>query len=304
MTDLVIRPLRAGEADLFLSMPVEPLVGVAITGRDYRHLAELGQYRPEWTWVALRGDRVVARAAWWAGPGDDSPMALDWFDIDEAETGRDTGAALLRAAGFDAELVLLLPPGWRDRPDVRDAAEARIAAARDAGMRPFVERFHYTWTPAAGLPERPGRLDFRPAPDDDGVLKALRGINDGTLDAYTLRDLEQHGVEGAAREGLEELKWYPAPREWWRLAYTPAGELAGLTVPSRNHASFVIGFVGVVAGQRGNGYGYDLLIEAAHRLVEEGATEIRADTDVGNHPMAAALARAGWPITQQRFVMR
>jgi RimJ/RimL family protein N-acetyltransferase len=133
---------------------------------------------------------------------------------------------------------------------------------------------------------------------------ALRGVNDGTLDAYTLHDLEQHGAEGAAREGLEELKWYPAPREWWRLAYTPAGELAGITVPSRNHASFVIGFVGVVAGQRGHGYGYDLLVEAAHRLVAEGATEIRADTDVGNHPMAAAFARAGWPVTQQRVVMR
>ena len=75
MTDLVVRPLVAGEEELFLSF-IEPVqVGVELLGRDYRELLTLGQCRPEWTWVALRGERVVARAAWWAGPRDDKPIA-------------------------------------------------------------------------------------------------------------------------------------------------------------------------------------------------------------------------------------
>jgi hypothetical protein len=36
MSELVIRALHAGEAELFLSMPDPGLVGVAMTGRSYR----------------------------------------------------------------------------------------------------------------------------------------------------------------------------------------------------------------------------------------------------------------------------
>ncbi|WP_218577873.1 hypothetical protein [Phytohabitans rumicis] len=63
MTALVIRPLIAGEEAAF--------------GDTYTAMAAAGEYRPEWTWVALRDGVVVARAAWWAGPKDDKPLALD-----------------------------------------------------------------------------------------------------------------------------------------------------------------------------------------------------------------------------------
>lgn len=300
MTDPVIRPLRAGEESLFLSMIDPGLVGAASTGRDYRAFVSAGQYRPEWTWVALRGGQVAARAAWWGGPGDDEPLALDWFDV-----GGDleAGAALLRAAPFHCEYCLLLPPGWREQPPVRQAAQSRITAAERAGMRLLVERLHYTWTPAAGLPDRPGRLVFRPEPDDDAILRVLRQIVEGTLDAHERGVAEKDGLDAAAREELAALQWFPAPRQWWRMARTPAGELVGLAVPSRNHSNPVIGFIGVVPGQRGHGYGYDLLAEATHLLVQEGAGCITADTDAVNTPMAAAFSRAGYPVTGERMFL-
>jgi RimJ/RimL family protein N-acetyltransferase len=304
MTDLVVRPLRpldAGEADLFLSMPDPALVGAAWAGRDFRAFLADRQYRPEWTWVAMRGDRVVARAAWWGGPSDDAPLSLDWFDVAEGST--DAGAALLRTAPFECAYCLILPPGWRQLPAAARAAEARMAAAERAGMRLVVERLHYTWTPADGLPERPARLRYSQAPDDGAMLELLRRIHVGTLDAHARRDLARLGQEGAAREELAILNWFPAPRDWWRLASTPSGELVGITVPSRNLTVPVIGFVGVVPEQRGNGYAYDLLVEATHLLVERGAERIVADTDTTNLPMAAIFARAGYPVTQERVFM-
>nr|BFE72383.1 hypothetical protein GCM10020092_056840 [Actinoplanes digitatis] len=66
MTDLVIRPLVAGEEHLFTSMP-DPLPGVP--KNDYAGGIAAGGYRPERTWVALRGGRVVGRAAWVLPPG-------------------------------------------------------------------------------------------------------------------------------------------------------------------------------------------------------------------------------------------
>jgi RimJ/RimL family protein N-acetyltransferase len=302
MTELVVRPLVAGEEELFLSLVEPALVGIQSTGRDYRELAALGQYRPEWTWLALRGDRVVARAAWWGGPEDDAPKALDWLDFDEGES--DAAVEILGAAGFAADYCLVLPPRWREDPTTRKAGEARIEVAERAGMRRFVERLRYTWTPADGLPARPGRLRFAPEPDDDRIFDVLCRIAHGSLDAHEQRAMEQGGPEAAARDELASLRWMPSPREWWRLAYTEHGELAGLTVPCRNYHSPGIGFVGVVPEHRGHGYAYDLLVEATHILLDEGAEQIVADTDTTNTPMAATFARAGYPITQERVFLK
>jgi ribosomal protein S18 acetylase RimI-like enzyme len=298
MTDLVIRPLAAGEEQLFLSMKTPARVGMGWAGRDYAAVAAAGQYRPEWTWIALRGDHVVGRAAWWGGPDEAEPLALDWFDFDGDV---EVGAALLREAGFAAEYCLVLPPGWRDDPAVRAEADIRIAAAEHAGMRPLVERFNYLWTSGGRLPNRPGRLRFRAEPDDDVVAAVMARCHIGTLD---VRARSAADAQEAAREELEFLRWMPSPREWWRLAFTPEGDLAGVAVPGRNHTRPVIGFIGVIPEWRGHGYGYDLLVEATRLLADEGADEIGADTDVSNGPMAAAFWRAGYPVIQQRLFLR
>lgn len=57
---------------------------------------------------------------------------------------------------------------------------------------------------------------------------------------------------------------------------------------------------GTVPEQRGHGYGYDLLAECTHFLAAEGAEFIAGATDRGNIPMAAAFARAGHRISQER----
>lgn len=296
MTDLVIRPLTAGEEPLFDSLADPGLVGLAAFGTQYTDLLERGEYRPEWTWIAQRDGRVVARAAWWAGPDDDAPLALDWFDF----TDFDAAVDLLRTAPIRVDYTLRVPAGgWAD-PAVARAGRVRADAVRAAGMTQLVERHHYRWTPACGRPERPGRLEFRPEPDDDVVLEVFRRIHVDSLDAHARRAIATAGLDAAAREDLDILRWMPSPREWWRLAYTADGALAGLAVPSRNLSDPVIGYIGVVPEQRGHGYAYDLLVEATHLLVAEGADRIVAATDVGNAPMAAHFAKAGYPVNQHR----
>ena len=306
MTDTVIRALVEDEArKLFTSLsdPTSFLLGRSLLGRPYATVAEGGEYRPEWTWVALRDGEVVARAAFWGGPDDEEPVALDWFDF----TDRDAAVELLRRVPFRVGYELMLPPAWREQSDVRAAAEARIEAATAAGYTFLVERHRYTWTPECGLPERPGRLEFRPVPDgeegDEAVLDVLRRIHSDTLDAHARRAIAEGGVEQAAREELDFFRWCPSPRSWWRLAYTPQGELAGFQVPARNPSGPCVGFVGVVPEQRGHGYAYDLLVECTHQLAAEGARSIAAATDVTNTPMAAHFARAGYPVTQHRVCM-
>jgi ribosomal protein S18 acetylase RimI-like enzyme len=296
MTDLVIRSITAGEEQLFDSLPDPGLVGRAAFGESYPDMAAAGEYRPEWTWIALRDGVVVARAAWWGGPDDERPRVLYWFDF----TDSDAAVRLLRTAPLRTEYSLSLPPGWRDDPAVQAQGEARIDAASAAGMSVLVERYRYRWTPDCGLPARPGRLEFRPEPDDGVILDVLGRIGEGSLDAHTRHTIAESGPAAAAQEELDLLRWLPSPRDWWRLAWTTDGELVGLTVPARNHSVPIIAFVGVVPEQRGHGYAYDLLVEGMHLLVEAGAKEIVAATDQTNHPMVAVFARAGYPIERER----
>ncbi|MEU0808286.1 GNAT family N-acetyltransferase [Streptomyces sp. NPDC005970] len=299
MTDLVIRALTEGDAHLFHTLHDPALVGRARFGLTYRTRAEGGDYRPDWTWVALRDDRVVARAAWWGAADDKAPVGLDWFDFADGEA--DAAAELLRTAPLHTEYSLLVAPGWRERPEERAAAQARIDAAIAGGMKPLVERYRYEWTPECGLPERPGRLEFRPEPDDAVIADVLRRIMPGTLDAHDLRAIEQGGIDAPVRELMDFFNWCPSPREWWRLAWTPEGELVGIQVPAHNPSGPCVGYIGVVDGQRGHGYAYDLLVECTHDLVERGATKIAAATDQPNIPMARHFAKAGYPITQERI---
>ncbi len=135
------------------------------------------------------------------------------------------------------------------------------------------------------------------------MLDVFRRIHVGSLDAHVRRTVAESGLDAAAREDLDYLRWMPSPRDWWRLAYTPDGELVGISAPCHHHTSPVVGYIGVVPEHRGNGYSYDLLVEATHLLVGHGATHIVAGTDCANLPMAATFAKVGYPVRYRRIDM-
>ncbi|MFJ5777032.1 GNAT family N-acetyltransferase [Streptomyces sp. NPDC093094] len=289
MTDTVIRTLSPSDARLFDAHP-DPL------GAREGHVRT--RFRDEWKRVALRDGTVVARGAWWGGPDDPEPVNINWFDVAEGE--EEAGAELLRSAPWQVELEIDLPGDWRERPDLKAAAETRFAAARAAGYALLVERFRYRWTPDNGLPERPGRLRFHAEPDDAVFFDALRRIHSATLDAHALRAVAEGGLDQAAQEEIDFFHWCPSPREWWQVARTPDGDLAGIHIPAHNPSGPTIGFIGVVPEHRGHGYAYDLLVECTRFLVEQGAESVTGATDRGNFPMAANFAKAGFPVVSER----
>ena len=221
MTDPVIRALTASDVHLFDTLP-DPLRAAEAFGKAV--------YRPEWKRVALREGRVVARAAWWGGPEDTEPLTVEWFDFADGE--EEAATELLRTAPWQVGLELVLPGGWREDPVMRAAAEARTAAARAAGHTPLVERFVYRWTPECGLPERPGRLEFGPEPDDAVFFDALRRIHSDTLDAHARKAIAEGGLDRAAQEELDFFRWCPSPREWWQVARRTAPWPASTSRPT------------------------------------------------------------------------
>jgi ribosomal protein S18 acetylase RimI-like enzyme len=269
----------------------------------FQEKLQTGEYRPEWIWVTEHDGRILAVAVWWGPAEADRPVALDglfaapdvdqpvplWTELIEQVT------AVVPAKEEQPSYHIFLPGGdWRTDAGLVAALTPRLAAAAAAGMTGLLERLRFEWTPAAPVPVRPTRLEFRVEPDDEAFLDVFKRVAAGSLDATTHDTIARVGLDGYARENLELYKSMPGPREWWKLAYNRAGELVGFGMPSRNQGGPMIGFLGVLPEHRGHGYVDDVLAEITADLAERGATRIVADTDLGNAPMAAAFRRAGY----------
>ncbi|SCE76511.1 GNAT family N-acetyltransferase [Micromonospora saelicesensis] len=261
--------------------------------------------RPEWMWVAVRGDRLLARVAWWGRSGDDTPLLLDVLDVDDtaedltevAQTLYETAAKQVLAPGaVPPEYGRFIPADWRENPDTYRAVCTRMGVLESTGARLTVERLRLEWRPAAGLPTPDRRLAFRPALDTDELVALMTRALDGTLDAHSRTDLAQMSPHEAALKHYEqELATYSSPREWWRIGTLGEnGEPVGFVVPARNAYHPVIAYLGVVPEHRGHGYVDGLLAEGTRTLAAEDVPRIRAATDLGNVPMAEAFARAGY----------
>jgi len=304
---VLIRPATPAE----MQTPVEFTVDDPVASVDedkFREEAAAGRMRPEWTWFADDGSRIVARAVWWGRSDSERPIALDCLHVLPGVPDRAALATelLLRGhAEFGAapEFILRLPRGWREEPATAAAVAWRASAATAAGLTDAVERLQYEWTRAAGVPAPSDRLVFRPGQDDD-FLAVFRRVAVGSLDFATQQDLATIGAGRQARGDLEFYLSCPGERSWWRLAETTAGELAGFAIPSATPYHRNVGYLGVVPELRGRGYVDDLLGEITRVHAADGADRITATTDVSNTPMAAAFDRANYQVTEVVMVFQ
>ncbi|MEV7402457.1 GNAT family N-acetyltransferase [Streptomyces sp. NPDC091267] len=297
--ELTVRPLTGPqELDLFCRLSY-------VLDHELANDLAAGRRRPEWMWVALRGERVVARIAWWSMDGE-VPLLLDCFDLDGTLPGSEEAglrlletatAAVVPAGAPRPEYGRYVPPDWREDPVVRDAVEARIRIMERTGARMLVERLRLEWRAGTPVPDGSGRLRFRPVAGREDLLTLMTPVMEGTLDAHGRRDLATglSAREAAEKHYDEELANYTTPQEWWRVAELPDGEPVGFVVPARNSYHPIIAYIGVLPAHRGHRYIDDLLAEGTRVLAgQEGVERIRAATDLGNVPMAKSFERLGY----------
>ncbi|MEV0902957.1 acetyltransferase [Actinoplanes sp. NPDC049802] len=278
MTDLVIRPLVAGEEKLFTSMP-DPLPEVPRT--DYLRGIAGGGYRPERTWVALRHSRVVSRAAWVLPPGAVGRPWLEWFDLD-AEP--EVGAALLRAAhtalGGPTLYHAAVPVTWRRNP----AAVQPMKAARLAGLVQHAERLRFIRTGThAAAPT--GRYSFRPAADRTEIMGLVARIAAPQILTGTETARAVAGIDLAC----DPLAWLAGPPQTWRIA-SREGEPIGLAAAAGDVCYPMIAYLGLIDPAALDA----LLADAIAALPAAAAREVVADVDVCRTGVVAALERAGF----------
>jgi len=290
MTDLVVRPLVAGEESLFDSMP-DPLPQLRKVG--YAEGLAGGGYRPERTWVAVRAGRVVGRAAWVRPPGAIGAPWLDRFDL-AAEP--EVGAALLRSAhealGGPKVYYAAMPAHWRRRPEVLAVVEAPMAAARLAGLVERGERVRCSWT-GTPLPATSGRYTFRPAEDPAEINAMVARIAEPEV--LTGKEIARavRGVDLAT----DPLAWLTGPAADWRIA-SDAGEPVGLAGTAGQACYPLLAYLGLLD----EGVRAELLAEAVRVLADGGAREVVADVDAHRVAVLAELERTGFRQLRSRVV--
>jgi RimJ/RimL family protein N-acetyltransferase len=301
--DLTLRPITGPEElGLFNRLPYvlnDEVGGDLVAGRR----------RPEWLWLALRGDRVVARTGWWSRAGDQHPLLMDIFDFD-GDFGDGVRLlttalrAVVPAGATPPEYGRFLPPDWRDHREMRQAVDARMRALERTGAKLFVERLRLEWRPGTPIAQLSGRLAFRPVDNPGELIELMTLVLEGTLDAHGRDSLTRMTPSEAAREQYHnELEQYASPHEWWRIATLPDGEPVGFVIPAHNGYHPIIAYLGVVPAQRGQGYIHDVLSAGTSLLAGQNVPQIRAATDVGNTPMAAAFAQAGYVTFERQIDM-
>ncbi|MEU6985993.1 GNAT family N-acetyltransferase [Streptomyces sp. NPDC046324] len=304
---VTLRPLSGpDELDLFCRLSY-------VLDHELEDDLATGRRLPSWMWVALRGDRVLARISWWTGKEGGAPLALDFFDLDpelpereRAEIGlrllETATAAVVPAGAARPEFGRFMPADWREVPETRARLETLFGVLEASGARPLVERLRLEWLPGTPVPEPTGRLDFRPVRDREDLVALMTPVMEGTLDAHGKADLASglSAREAAEQHYDEEFAHYASPRAWWQVAQLPeTGEPVGFVVPARNNYNHTIAYIGVLPAHRGKGYIDDILAEGTRILAAQDVPRIRAATDLGNVPMANAFARTGYATFQR-----
>lgn len=320
---ITFRPLTDVDVDLDVALAlIQSDAACPMTPAAYRKKLDAGEYRREWTWLAVddASGEALAVAVWWGVPDEAEPAALDAvFVHGSVGTGvRRVALAgeLIRAAHrrYEAEYGssptqtpayhVFVPGDWREQPDVVEALDWRAEAAARAGLTDLLERLRYEWTPADGLPSDTGRLTFRPEPDDEVFVDLFARVLIGSLDTTSTAEAAVVGAQAQARQDVASCQtMLLGERSWWRVAQNADGEVVGFGIPSRNTAFPVVGYLGVLPEHRGHGYSDDILLAITRILAAEiDAQTIRADTDLANRPMAATFERAGYRNFARRLV--
>ena len=182
-------------------------------------------------------------------------------------------------------------------PQYQENEEARARLLATSGYELLRDGLRWSYSGSFSEPvTRERSLVFRPLPEvgDDAFVDALAATYEGTRDSWITRSIEEHGRLGAARADSSTTKGMEHLPEWWELAYTEHGALAGVIMAAKNPSSAVIAYVGVVPEQRGLGLAQELVRRGTERLLGSVATEIRGDCDRDNVGMVKAFERAGY----------
>ena len=283
--------LRRFAASDFITDNAESLVE-AVTA-----LWESGDSRPAWCFVLEHDDNWIGGILYRSHGGDHDTVFMYTLAVSSDQDFLEIGAHLL-----EASLKQLFVQG------VKQLRRHFTSHDPDAWRQLFYhlaipleqEKVAFEWKVSNLLPETQQRLVYRSLDDvgESAFVDAILQVTRGSLDRMDVQTRQSEDPVAAMRQDFKMLQnAFISQGDWWELAYTNGHELVGLSMPvlvkDAQHEG-TIAYIGVVPGQRGNGYINELLARCTQILLSTDLEQIIADTDSLNTPMIQAFERLGY----------
>jgi ribosomal protein S18 acetylase RimI-like enzyme len=270
-------------------------LGVEGFARYVESLWERGSSAPERCFVVEQDGEWIARVVY-RGQGEEVGffgLHLPW-NGDYLSVGQmlfQESLSVLRKAGVH-RLEAFTSSTWAEIDRIR-AVMAHI------GLPLVQEKRRYAWRDGDAV-HVSGRLMYKTFHEvgENAFLDVIRRTSAGSLDRLDQLQRDELGEDQFAREYVNLLKnEFQFRPEWWLMAYTPGGQVAGFVIgvpynAERNEGT--IGYIGVLPEQRGHGYVNDLLAQSMAAMMRDGMTAFICDTDTLNVPMQQAFERRGY----------
>lgn len=307
---MLIRPIQREELNEFAALSDQP-------EKNQRFLTYLtkmwteGYIRPEWCFVAEEAGAFIGRIVYWTLPSLDNFFEVDVLEVPWSANYLEVGTKLLLDSLGQMHLqdsvviqYTLDTPYPMSTSLMPTFAEQRIEVIEQFGFSLTRETRRFENVETRGVLQgfeftqirRSPRLIFRTLDDvgEDAFINTIMRVSENSLDRILQQEQEKLGTEQYAYEKFKTLKAFKYKPTWWQLAYTEDDSLVGLIMPAENDGGPIIGYIGVIPEHRGQGYVNDLLAQGTLTLKADGATCVRADTDIDNTPMVSAFQRAGY----------
>lgn len=257
---------------------------------------------PEWCFVAEGADGTpIGNIVLWTRPGGDTPTDFVLFDAPWDDPDLTVARALLahastEAKNLGADHLAHVVDSPAAEPQYQVEPEKRWALLAEEGFHLDRDGHRFRWLEGTPIPAEDTRLTWRTLPElgEAAFVDLFEKILSDTKDSFFLADIAKLGLRGAAELLMSDMNEFEHEPHWYELGFDASGEAVAASLPARNPAFPVIGFVGVAPAGRGKGYSTAVVIRGTHILADAGATDIRGDCDAGNIGMYKGFLRAGY----------
>ncbi len=181
----------------------------------------------------------------------------------------------------------------RTNPAIHQKPDERLALAAALDLPLFQEKEGVLWEERGDKVEASRRLRFRSLAETgpQAYAEVFARVPIGTLDRNDQWYYERVRPDHWAAQMLE---YADGAEDTWLIAESDEGPIGMVGIsPFDEPGTATIAYIGVLPEHRGNGYVDDLLAAATSAAQEAGFARILSDVDTDNHPMLAAMDRAG-----------
>ena len=267
-----------------------------------KEMWEDGSSRPEWTFVATAAGATVGRAGFVVTPsvtnpawvGSLPPLEMTLFGAtawagDPVVVLAELVRAARRSLGDTVPKILEI----RTNPAIHQRPDERLALAAALDLPLFQEKEGVLWEGRGESVEASRRLRFCSLADigPHTYAEVFARIPEGTLDR---NDRWYYERVRPGHWAAQMMEYADGAEETWLIAASAEGAVGMVAIsPFDEPGTATIAYIGVLPENRGNGYVDDLLAAGTDAAQRAGFTRILSDVDTQNHPMLAAMERAG-----------